>query len=129
MVFDPDVLSYKKLAKLFFEMHDPAQVDRQGPDVGPQYRSAIFYGNDAQKRAAEHLITQLKEEKGVKVATTLHAAKRSGPAQFWSAEAYHQNYYLRTGAEPYCHKWEDKGLRWEESEKSGSSSSASREEL
>lgn len=59
--FDPSVVSYEELAKLFFEIHDPTQVDRQGPDVGEQYRSAVFYQNDQQKKIAEALIEQLKK--------------------------------------------------------------------
>lgn len=97
VVFDPSKTSFENLAKLFFEIHDPTQVDRQGPDVGDQYRSEVFYVNDAQKATTEKLIGILKD-KGLKVATTLAMA-----GDFWEAEDYHQDYYNKTGKEPYCH--------------------------
>ncbi len=97
IVFDPRRVSYEKLARLFFETHDPTQVDRQGPDIGEQYRSAIFYRNDAQKRTAEALIQELTVL-GFKVATAVVPA-----STFWPAEDYHQKYYEKTGKKPYCH--------------------------
>jgi peptide methionine sulfoxide reductase msrA/msrB len=81
----------------FFEIHDPTQVNRQGPDVGAQYRSAIFYVDEEQKRTAEELMKLLKD-KGFQVATELVEA-----GTFWEAEEYHQDYYSRTGKQPYCH--------------------------
>ena len=95
--FDPLVVSYETLAKLFFEIHDPTQFDRQGPDAGTQYRSAVFYNNDEQKRIAESLIAQLKS-KGYNVVTEVSKA-----GEFWPAEEYHQDYYEKTGHHPYCH--------------------------
>jgi peptide methionine sulfoxide reductase msrA/msrB len=95
--FDPEKTSYEKLARLFFEIHDPTQVNRQGPDVGKQYRSAVYYSNTDQKKVAEKLITIL-EEKGYDVATQIEPADR-----FWEAEDYHQDYYEKTGKQPYCH--------------------------
>ncbi len=97
VVFNPNEVSYEKLAKLFFETHDPAQVDRQGPDIGNQYRSEIFYTTDNQKQISEKLIKQLKE-KGYKVVTKLTQASK-----FWQAENYHQDYYEHKGTKPYCH--------------------------
>ena len=97
VVFDPAVITFEELAKLFFETHDFTQVDRQGPDVGTQYRSEIFYLDEEQKRTAEKLIGVL-QAKGYKVATRL---TRAGP--FWPAEEYHQNYYWKSGGSPYCH--------------------------
>lgn len=97
VLFNPDVVSYEKLAKIFFETHDPAQVNRQGPDVGEQYRSEIFYNSEAQKKTAEKLIGILKE-KGYDVATKLSPAKK-----FFRAEEYHQDYYEKKGSTPYCH--------------------------
>jgi len=96
VVFDPARVSYEKLAKLFFEIHDPTEVDRQGPDVGSQYRSAIFYLNDEQKKTAEALIAQLRA-KGLKVATEVTPA-----STFWRAEDYHQD-YIRKHPERPCH--------------------------
>jgi peptide methionine sulfoxide reductase msrA/msrB len=84
---------------LFFETHDPTQVNRQGPDVGSQYRSVVFYLDDEQKAVAEKLIAQL-QAKGLKVATELVPA-----GTFWKAEDYHQDYYKRTGKQPYCHAY------------------------
>ncbi len=95
--YDPSVVSYEKLAKLFFEIHDPTQLDRQGPDIGPQYRSAVFYADDEQKKVAEKLIAQLKD-KGYDVVTQLEPA-----STFYPAEDYHQDYYEKTGHQPYCH--------------------------
>jgi peptide methionine sulfoxide reductase msrA/msrB len=97
VVYDPKKVSYEELAKIFFETHDPTQVNRQGPDVGEQYRSEIFYLNDEQKKIAEKLI-KILESKGYKIATKLTKA-----GKFWEAEDYHQNYYKKKGGVPYCH--------------------------
>jgi peptide methionine sulfoxide reductase msrA/msrB len=97
VVFDPSKTTYKALAMLFFEIHDPTQVDRQGPDVGEQYRSVVFYEGDDQRAVAQALIDQLRT-KGLAVATQLQPA---GP--FWTAEGYHQDYYKHKGTTPYCH--------------------------
>jgi peptide methionine sulfoxide reductase msrA/msrB len=102
IVFDPAKTNFETLAKLFFEIHDPTQVNRQGPDIGDQYRSAIFYVDDAQKATAEKLIGILKA-KGYKVVTEL---SKAGP--FWEAEPYHQDYYGKNGQQPYCHVYEKK---------------------
>ncbi len=97
VTYDPAVTNYEALAKFFFEIHDPAQVNRQGPDIGDQYRSEVFYLNDNQKQTAEKLIGVL-EQKGYKVATQLEPA-----STFYPAEEYHRNYYRKTGGIPYCH--------------------------
>lgn len=97
VIFEPDKTSYEELARLFFETHDPTQVNRQGPDIGTQYRSAVFYLSDEQKAVAEDLIAQL-EAKGYDVATEVTEA-----STFWPAEDYHQDYYAKTGKSPYCH--------------------------
>ncbi len=96
--FDPTKTTYEEVAKLFFEIHDPTQVGRQGPDIGEQYKSVVFYADEEQKKTVEKLIGLLKA-KGFKVATELRAAK-----EFWPAEDYHQDYYAKTGKEPYCHR-------------------------
>ena len=100
IAFDPNQVSYEDLAKMYFETHDPTQVNGQGPDIGEQYRSEIFYTNEKQKEIAENLIKILKD-KGLKVATRLTPA-----STFWPAEDYHQNYYLKTGKQPYCHAYQ-----------------------
>lgn len=97
VTFDPSKVTYEELAKLFFEIHDPAQVNRQGPDVGNQYRSAIFYTDEGQKRTILKLISLLKQ-KGYEVVTEINKADR-----FYEAEDYHQKYYSKTGGQPYCH--------------------------
>ena len=97
VIYDPTKTSYEKLAKLFFETHDFTQLNRQGPDIGKQYRSAIFYLNDEQKEIAERLIKTLRE-KGFDVKTEVTKA-----GTFWPGEGYHQDYYNKKGSTPYCH--------------------------
>lgn len=97
VTFDPTRTSYEDMARLFFETHDPTQVDRQGPDIGTQYRSEIFVLDEAQRDTARELIRKL-EKKGLDVATKVTAA-----TTFWPAEEYHQEYYTKTGGSPYCH--------------------------
>jgi peptide methionine sulfoxide reductase msrA/msrB len=97
IVYDPGIVSYETLAKLFFEIHDPTQLNRQGPDIGDQYRSEIFYSKDSEKRVAEELI-KILQEKGLKVVTKVTKA-----TEFYPAEDYHQDYYTRKGTQPYCH--------------------------
>ena len=97
VTFDPQKTSYEAMAKLFFEIHDPTQSNGQGPDLGPQYLSEVFYADETQKTTAEKLINLLKL-KGYKVVTLVRPA-----ATFWPAEAYHQEYYEKTGGTPYCH--------------------------
>jgi peptide methionine sulfoxide reductase msrA/msrB len=97
VVFDPSKTSYENMVKLFYETHDPGQKDRQGPDIGTQYRSGIFYLNEDQKALAEKLTEQLKS-KGYKVVTEI---TKAGP--FYKAENYHQSYYENNGQNPYCH--------------------------
>jgi peptide methionine sulfoxide reductase msrA/msrB len=86
ILFDPAKVTYEQLARRFFEIHDPTTKDRQGPDVGSQYRSAVFYLNDEQKQTAEKLI-ELLRQRGYKVVTEVTKA-----GTFWPAEEYHQDY-------------------------------------
>lgn len=97
VIYNPSETSFETLARLFFEIHDPTQVNRQGPDIGEQYRSEVFYLNENQKRVAENLISILRQ-KGYRVATRLTKA-----GAWWPAEDYHQDYYAKTGGSPYCH--------------------------
>ncbi len=95
--YDPKVTNYEQLCKVFFEIHDPAQTDGVGSDLGPQYRSCIFYRNEVQKKTAEGLM-QFLRDKGHEVNTLLLPE-----GKFYIGEAYHQHYYEKTGGEPYCH--------------------------
>lgn len=97
VVFDANKISYEKLLRLFFETHDFSQKDGQGPDIGPQYLSAVFPENNEQKATVEKVIGELKE-KSYFVATQVRE-----PAHFWAAEDYHQKYYFRNAKTPYCH--------------------------
>ena len=102
VVYDPSVLSYKALVKYFFEIHDPSQRNGQGPDIGQQYQSAIFYYHSHQAQTAQEVI-ELLAEKNIEVATKCLPVK-----PFWRAEAYHQDYYAHQGKSPYCHRYEKK---------------------
>jgi peptide methionine sulfoxide reductase msrA/msrB len=97
ITFDPQKTTFEEVAKLFFEIHDPTQIDRQGPDIGDQYRSEVFYLNDDQKKTTEKLI-KILEQKGFEVVTRLEKA-----GTFYEAEDYHQQYYDHKGSLPYCH--------------------------
>ncbi len=99
VLFDPSQTSYEEMAILFFETHNPEHKNRQGPDIGTQYRSAVFYLDDAQKEIAEKLVQTLKE-KGHKVVTEVTKA-----GAFWKAEDKHQQYYTKGGGNPYCHRY------------------------
>lgn len=99
VIYDPDKTSYEKILKLFLEIHDPTQVGRQGPDIGDQYRSGIFYLNAEQKTIIEKNVKILKD-KGIKVVTEITQA-----SEFFPAEAYHQDYYFNNGKIPYCHAY------------------------
>jgi len=90
--FDTAQVSYETLVKHFFRLHDPTQLNRQGPDVGENYRSAIFYVTDEQKAAAEKVRDNLQDQFGGKIVTEITEA---GP--FYQAEAYHQKYTEKTG--------------------------------
>jgi peptide methionine sulfoxide reductase msrA/msrB len=97
--YDTTETDYEKLVKLFFETHDFTQTDGQGPDIGSQYLSCIFYINEEERNIAETYIHRL-EGKGYKVATGLRPA-----STFWVAEDYHQQYYEHKGTQPYCHSY------------------------
>ena len=85
--FDPNIISYEKILEFFFEIHDPTTLNSQGPDIGTQYRSEIFYLNDKQKSIAENVKKKINEEMGGKVVTNITLSKNYCPA-----EEYHQRY-------------------------------------
>ncbi len=99
VTFDANRVNYETVAKSFFEIHDPTQTNRQGPDVGTQYRSEVFYTSEEQKSTADKLINLLKS-KGYKVVTKVTKA-----GKFYPAEKYHQDYYVKKGTQPYCHSY------------------------
>ena len=99
VTFDPRVVTYRELLGVFFAYHDPTSVDRQGPDAGPQYRSAIFPADAGQDRLAREVIESLTREHafGAPIVTRIERA-----APFFAAEDYHQGYFRRNGEQPYC---------------------------
>lgn len=97
--YDPAVTSFEEMLKLYYETHDFEQVGGQGPDIGEQYQSVVFYVNESQKALVEKYIGLLNG-KGYKVATQLRPAP-----EFWEAEDYHQEYYDKKNGTPYCHAY------------------------
>jgi peptide methionine sulfoxide reductase msrA/msrB len=99
VLYDPKKINYETLTKYFFEIHDPTQSTGQGPDIGAQYLSVVFYYDDTQKNTAESLIAILIQQ-------SHQIATRVLPVHtFWLAEQYHQDYYTKTGKQPYCHHY------------------------
>lgn len=99
LTFDPEKISYGQLLKIFFAVaHDPTSLNRQGADVGPQYRSAIFYANDEQKRVAEAYIQQINDAKVLRRPIVTQVVPLD---KFYSAEAYHQDYARNNPSQPY----------------------------
>ena len=97
--FDPSQIGFKDLLTVFFATHDPTTLNRQGNDVGTQYRSTVLYANDEQKKEAEALIIELNDTKvfGNPVVTTVEPL-----GEFYPAESYHQKYYANNPYQPYC---------------------------
>ena len=95
--YDPDIISYEDLLHIFFAVHDPTQLNRQGADIGTQYRSAIFALNEEQERIAKETIDELNPHFGNKIVTTIE-----DPKAFYPAEEYHQDYYDRNPHQGYC---------------------------
>ena len=97
--YDPSKVHFEELLNLFWQAHDPTQLNRQGADIGTQYRSAIFYHGEAQKKTAEDSIRKLAASGTYpgKIVTTLEPA-----GDFYEAEDYHQNYYRKNSNAPYC---------------------------
>jgi peptide-methionine (S)-S-oxide reductase len=99
VVYDPSMVSYDTLLEIFFRVaHDPTELNRQGPDVGTQYRSAVFYMNDAQKRATQSYVAQLRKSGAVKRPIVTQVAPLR---TFYTAEAYHQDYATLHPTAPY----------------------------
>ena len=101
VTYDPTIVSFESLAKLFFETHNPEQMNGQGPDIGPQYLSAVFTNNIEEEDTVQILINQL-EDKGLNIATMI---KDANEHTFYMAEHEHQNYYTLRGSTPYCHTY------------------------
>lgn len=99
ITYDKKVTSLDEIFKVFFTVHDPTTLNRQGADVGTQYRSAIFYKNDEQKKATQNIIAALTKAKAYNkpIVTTLEPLTK-----FYKAENYHQNYYANNKSQPYC---------------------------
>jgi len=99
VTFDPEVISFKEILEVFFTIHDPTTPNRQGPDVGTQYRSAIFYHTSEQKTVAEQIIVQLGAASiwDAPIVTELNPFEK-----FYAAEDYHQEYFRRNPSQPYC---------------------------
>lgn len=99
VVFDPAVVTYAELLEVFWSVHDPTTLNRQGADIGTQYRSVIFYHNDAQKELAVNYRKRLNEEGAFSDPVITEISQAS---TFYKAEAYHQNYYRENENQPYC---------------------------
>ncbi len=97
ITFDPDVISYRELLEVFFTIHDPTTLNRQGADSGTQYRSAIFYHSHDQKAAAEEVIAKVQPLWGDPIVTEVAPADT-----FYPGEGYHQDYYSNNPNQPYC---------------------------
>ena len=99
ITFDPKVISYKELLEIFFTVHDPTTLNRQGADIGTQYRSVIFYHDDEQKKIAERVIA---ETNAAKIWDRTIVTEVTPFTEFYKAEGYHQDYYVNNPGQPYC---------------------------
>jgi peptide-methionine (S)-S-oxide reductase len=99
LLFDPEEISFKEILKIFFSMHDPTTLNRQGPDIGNQYRSAIFYHNEKQRAIANKVIQELN---GQHIWDRPIVTEIRSFGSFYKAEEYHQNYYKRNPEQGYC---------------------------
>ncbi|HZP91502.1 MAG TPA: peptide-methionine (S)-S-oxide reductase MsrA [Burkholderiales bacterium] len=99
ITYDPSIVSYRELLEVFFSIHDPTTPNRQGNDVGTQYRSAIFYHSGAQKEEAEKFIRELTADKAFPAPIVTEIAPAT---EFYLAEGYHQEYFERNPEQPYC---------------------------
>ena len=99
VTFDPAVISYRELLEVLFSTHDPTTLNRQGADVGAQYRSVVFFGDEAQRAEAEKIIKELTDEKVFRNPIVTEVASLGA---FYPAEDYHREYYRRNPSKPYC---------------------------
>ena len=99
ITFNPKIISFNEILEIFFFIHDPTTLNRQGADVGTQYRSAVFYHSEAQKLAAEKMIQKLTKERTFKDPIVTEVTKLE---EFYIAENYHQEYYDNNTNQPYC---------------------------
>lgn len=99
VTFDPTVVSYRELLQVFFTIHDPTTLNRQGADVGTQYRSAIFYHDDAQRQAAEAVMADITAQN---IWPNPLVTQLEPLTKFYPAEEYHQDYFARNPGQPYC---------------------------
>jgi len=99
ITYDPEIISYDELLEVFWQTHDPTTLNRQGNDVGTQYRSVIFYHNDMQKKLAQEYKAKLEKEK---VFDAPIITEITPYTNFYEAENYHQNYFNENGSQPYC---------------------------
>lgn len=99
MTFDPGVISYRELLEVFFSTHDPTTLNRQGNDVGTQYRSVIFFHSETQRQAAQEMIDELTRENAYRKPIVTEVAPLKA---FYPAEDYHRDYYSRNRSQPYC---------------------------
>jgi peptide-methionine (S)-S-oxide reductase len=99
LTYNPEIISYRQILEIFFTLHDPTQVNRQGNDVGTQYRTSIFYHNDEQKQQAEQIIAELEAEDAFAAPIVTEV---SPLGKFYRAEDYHENYFARNPENPYC---------------------------
>lgn len=97
ITFDPEQVSYRDLLEVFFVIHDPTTLNRQGNDTGTQYRSVIFYTSEEQRAEAERTIAELGKELSRPIVTAVEPA-----SEFWEAEGYHQEYFANNPNQPYC---------------------------
>lgn len=99
LTYDPNVISFRKILEVFFTIHDPTTLNRQGADVGTQYRSAVFYHTPEQKEVAERLVRELTEAGAYDAPIVTEIAPLE---EFYPAEDYHQDYFRRNSNQPYC---------------------------
>ena len=97
VVFDANIISFSKILEIFFHIHDPTSLNRQGNDIGTQYRSVIFYSSESQLKKIQEILSKIKDKFNNKIVTEIAASM-----EFYQAEDYHINYYNLNKSQPYC---------------------------